>query len=180
MCWFTRFVVNCRETHSRAFCREIHQSAKIGGRGGVKPILAMPGFSRLLLQPPLPKSKSQLPTSHAVAWNLMAEEKVSLTIREKMGLRCAPQVFSEFSMSALVLFSECALCDCVCSRCVLSVLWVCSDCSPSVLWVCSECSLSVQSDQDEIKRPEGPPTRSQARRAPWFLVFVVNIIEIRL
>ena len=56
----------------------------------------------------------------------MAEEKVSLTIREKMGLRCAPQVFSEFSMSALVLFSECALC-------VLIVLKVCSECALSVL-----------------------------------------------
>ena len=51
----TRFVNSCRELHLRAFCREIHQSAKIGGRG-VKPILAMPGFSRLLLQPPLPYS----------------------------------------------------------------------------------------------------------------------------
>ena len=50
-----RFVVNCRESNLRTFCREIHQCAKIGGRGGgVKPILAMPGFSRLLLQPPLP------------------------------------------------------------------------------------------------------------------------------
>ena len=51
-----RFVVNFRESNLRTFCREIHQSAKIGGHGGgVKPILAMPGFSRLLLQPPLPK-----------------------------------------------------------------------------------------------------------------------------
>ena len=34
ICWFTRFVVNCRESNLRTFCREIHQSAKIGGRGG--------------------------------------------------------------------------------------------------------------------------------------------------
>ena len=34
ICWFTRFVVNCRESNLRTFCREIHQCAKIGGRGG--------------------------------------------------------------------------------------------------------------------------------------------------
>ena len=50
ICWSTRFVVNCRESHLRTFWRQIHQCAKGGGRG-IKPILAMPRFwGRLLLQ----------------------------------------------------------------------------------------------------------------------------------
>ena len=31
---YVRFVINCCESHLRTFCRQIHQSAKIGGRGG--------------------------------------------------------------------------------------------------------------------------------------------------
>ena len=59
ICWFTRFVVNCRESNLRTFCREIHQSAKIGGRGGeVKPILAMPGFWELFVWQPLPECET--------------------------------------------------------------------------------------------------------------------------
>ena len=54
---YVRFVINCCESHLRTFCRQIHQSAKIGGRG-VEPILAMPGFWELLLQPPLPYCSS--------------------------------------------------------------------------------------------------------------------------
>ena len=31
---YVGFVINCCESHLRTFCRQIHQSAKIGGRGG--------------------------------------------------------------------------------------------------------------------------------------------------
>ena len=35
ICWFTRFVVKCRESNLRTFCHhQIHQCAKIGRRGG--------------------------------------------------------------------------------------------------------------------------------------------------
>ena len=44
---YVRFVINCCESHLRTFCRQIHQSAKIGGRGGW-----------VLLQPPLPYRSS--------------------------------------------------------------------------------------------------------------------------
>ena len=46
--------IDCPESHLRAFCRQIHQCARIGGwEGGVKPILAMPGFwKRLSLHAP--------------------------------------------------------------------------------------------------------------------------------
>ena len=41
--------IDCRESHLRAFCRQIHQCARIGGwEGGVKPILEMPGFWKRL------------------------------------------------------------------------------------------------------------------------------------
>ena len=47
-------LVNCRELHLRAFCRQIHQCAKIGGQ--VEPILAMPRFWEHLLRRYVPKS----------------------------------------------------------------------------------------------------------------------------
>ena len=34
ICWFTRFVVNCRKAHLPTVCHQIHQRANIGGRGG--------------------------------------------------------------------------------------------------------------------------------------------------
>ena len=41
--------IDCRKSHLRAFCRQIHQCARIGGwEGGVKPILEMPGFWKRL------------------------------------------------------------------------------------------------------------------------------------
>ena len=49
--------IDCRESHLCAFCRQIHQCARIGGReGGVKPILAMPGYWKRLSLHALPKS----------------------------------------------------------------------------------------------------------------------------
>ena len=54
ICWFTRFIVKRRESKLRTFCRQFHQCAKIGGRGGGgKPILAMPRFWERLLPQPL-------------------------------------------------------------------------------------------------------------------------------
>ena len=38
------FVVKMLQVAFMRFCRQIHQSARIGVRGGAKPILAMPGF----------------------------------------------------------------------------------------------------------------------------------------
>ena len=66
--------IDCRESHLSTFCRQIHQCANIGGRGGgVKPILAMPGFwQRLTLKPSLYAQVS----SSLVAWVGQLGEKV--------------------------------------------------------------------------------------------------------
>ena len=52
--------IDCRESHLRAFCRQIHQCARIGGwEGGVKPILEMPEFWKHLSLQALPKGGTE-------------------------------------------------------------------------------------------------------------------------
>ena len=48
ICWFTHFVVSYRESHLRTFCRQVHQCAKIGGRG-VKILRAPVGFYAMFI-----------------------------------------------------------------------------------------------------------------------------------
>ena len=56
---YTISVSKCRESHLRALSSNPPECQDWGKGGGVKPILAMPGFWERLLRPPLPKYVSR-------------------------------------------------------------------------------------------------------------------------
>ena len=91
---YARFI-HCRESHLLTFCREIRQCARIGGwGGGVKPILAMPGFwKRLTLQPPLSTfpSRGRWPYSGLTR---VQRPKATETLEFKMFLQSLRNVLS--------------------------------------------------------------------------------------
>ena len=71
--------IDCRESHLRAFCRQIHQCARIGGwEGGVKPILEMPGFWKRLSLQALPKGGTENIQSFVTFWLWTASLKCCL------------------------------------------------------------------------------------------------------
>ena len=75
---YVRFVINCCESHLRTFCRQIHQSAKIWGRGG----RANLGNARILrafvtATPPLLQQLWQLHTGTMCIWHSQAQNLLS-------------------------------------------------------------------------------------------------------
>ena len=70
-------------SHLRAFCRQIHQCARIGGwEGGVKPILEMPGFWKRLSLQALPKGGTENIQSFVTFWLWTVSLRVHLLIRK--------------------------------------------------------------------------------------------------
>ena len=75
--------IDCRKSHLRAFCRQIHQCARIGGwEGGVKPILEMPGFWKRLSLQALPKGGTENIQSFVTFWLWTVSLRVHLLIRK--------------------------------------------------------------------------------------------------
>ena len=75
--------IDCRESHLRAFCRQIHQCARIWGwEGGVKPILEMPGFWKRLSLKALPKGGTENIQSFVTFWLWTVSLRVHLLIRK--------------------------------------------------------------------------------------------------